>query len=65
MTVEKLRRMLGEILDELDCYEPNDEVKTYSNTYFVRSNYCLMTSDGFIDLRELEIIEADDEEEEE
>lgn len=52
-TVDDLKRFLQEQLDNLDCYDDNQELNVASNTYFLTRNGAtniLETPKGFIDL---------------
>lgn len=52
-TVGDLKQFLQEQLDNLDCYDDNQELNVASNTYFLTRNGAtniLETSGGFIDL---------------
>lgn len=52
-TVKDLKQFLQEQLDNLDCYDDNQELNVASNTYFLTRNGAtniLETSRGFIDL---------------
>ena len=55
MTVGKLRNLLNEILDTLESFEEDQELKLQGNTYFTRGNsYVLHTPNGFLGLDNLE-----------
>jgi len=52
-TIGDLKQFLQEQLDNLDCYDDNQELNVASNTYFLTRNGAtniLETSRGFIDL---------------
>lgn len=63
MKVKDLKEHLQNILDELDCYKDEQEVKTVNNTYFLSSktNF-LACPQGFIDLTEIVECENDEDE---
>ena len=50
MKIAELKDMLQSTLNELEDYDDNNDVKLYTNTYFIHSSYFLATRDGFIDL---------------
>jgi hypothetical protein len=62
--VGKLKNLLSEILETLEGYEENQELKLQSNTYFTRNHsYVLHTPTGFLGLDNIEeAIEGGDEE---
>lgn len=52
-TIKDLKEFLQEQLDNLNCYNDNQELKIASSTYFLTRNGAtniLETSRGFIDL---------------
>ena len=52
-TIKDLKEFLQEQLDNLECYDDNQELNVASNTYFLTRNGAtniLETSRGFIDL---------------
>lgn len=69
LTVGRLRSILEYALDQLDGWEDNDIVNTVGNTYHLNgaSTYMCAGKNGFINLRDIDIEEAwdDDEEDEE
>jgi len=50
-TIKDLKEHLQNILDELDGFEDDEEVKMVENTYWLKNRtHFLATTDGFIDL---------------
>ncbi len=66
LTVGRLRRILERALDQLDGWEDNDIVNTVGNTYFLRgvSSYMFADKKGFLDLSDIEVEEAWDDDDE-
>ena len=52
MTVEALKEHLQNIIDNLDQFEDNEELKIVDNTYFLKNgqNFIAIENVGFIDL---------------
>jgi hypothetical protein len=51
MTIKQLKEHLQSVLDELDDFDDESEVRVVSNTYFLRgATHILETRQGFIDL---------------
>ena len=51
MTIRELKEHLQSVLDELDDFDDESEVRVVSNTYFLRgATHILETRQGFIDL---------------
>ena len=64
--VKDLKRFLQDFLEELDCYDDDDEVYAHPNTYGIDTTYYMQFGyDGFIKLDEVELDTDDDEESEE
>lgn len=63
ITVEQFRRILENALSEVEDFDDDDLIKTETNTYFVKSSTYLATRDGFIDLKNIEVIEDDEDDE--
>jgi hypothetical protein len=67
ITVGKLKELLYEVLQRLEDYEEDRELKLQPNSYFTRHNNCvLQTRNGFLGLDDLEEaigkdVEGDDE----
>ena len=65
MTVKELKDLLSSILDNLDNYDDNDEVKKETNTYFLKGTKYFLGiagyNGGYIDLANINI-DKDDEE---
>lgn len=65
MTVKELKDLLSSILDNLDNYDDNDEVKKETNTYFLQGTKYFLGiagyNGGYIDLANIEI-DKDEEE---
>ena len=49
MKVRDLISKLEDIIDDLNCYDEDDEIRVSCNTYGMGSNF-LATYDGYIDL---------------
>ena len=61
--VKRLKEFLQDFLEELDCYDDNDEVRAHPNTYGIDTTYYMQFGyDGFIKLDEVEL-DTDEEEE--
>ena len=55
MTVGNLRKLLEGILEDLENFDDNKEIKLQGNTYFTRNNsFVLQTPKGFIGLDNIE-----------
>jgi hypothetical protein len=55
ITVGKLKGLFSEILETLEGYEEDKELKLQGNTYFTRHHsYVLHTPNGFLGLDNLE-----------
>jgi hypothetical protein len=55
ITVRKLKGLFSEILDTLESYEEDKELKLQGNTYFTRHHsYVLHAPKGFLGLDNLE-----------
>lgn len=51
MTIRELKEHLQSVLDDLDNFDDESEVRVVSNTYFLRgATHILETRQGFIDL---------------
>jgi hypothetical protein len=52
MKVEKLKEILQNALDNLEDADENAEIKTVSNTYFLKNANCLISlgSAGYVNL---------------
>ena len=51
MTIKQLKEHLQSVLDDLDNFDDESEVRVVSNTYFLRgATHILETRQGFIDL---------------
>lgn len=65
MTVKELKDLLSSILDNLDNYDDNDEIRKETNTYFLNgAKYFLGISGyngGYIDLSNIKIDEDEEE----
>ena len=65
MTVKELKDLLSSILDNLDNYDDNDEVKKETNTYFLQGTKYFLGiagyNGGYIDLANIKI-DKDEEE---
>jgi hypothetical protein len=64
ITVGKIKGLFSEILETLESYEEDKELKLQGNTYFTRRHsYVLHTPNGFLGLDNLEsaLNEGDDE----
>lgn len=51
MKVKQLKEKLQDVLENLEVYDDDAEVKMYTNTYFVSGEY-IGTRQGFIPLSE-------------
>ena len=65
MTVKELKDLLSSILDNLDNYDDNDEVKKETNTYFLKGTKYFLGiagyNGGYIDLANIKIDEDEEE----
>lgn len=65
MTVKELKDLLSSILDNLDNYDDNDEIKKETNTYFLKGTEYFLGiagyNGGYIDLANINI-DKDEEE---
>ena len=65
MTVKELKDLLSSILDNLDNYDDNDEVKKETNTYFLQGTKYFLGiagyNGGYIDLANIKIDEDEEE----
>lgn len=51
MKVSSLRNLLEGYLEDLECYNGNDEVKLSANTYGMSNNF-IATYNGYIDMND-------------
>lgn len=65
MTVKELKDLLSSILDNLDNYDDNDEVKKETNTYFLKGTKYFLGiagyNGGYIDLANINIDKNEEE----
>lgn len=59
--VKKLRKILENALEQIEGLDDNDCIHTRCNTYNMSSYALLETSDGFLDLEEIEVEEGEEE----
>lgn len=67
VTVGEIKQILQDSLDQLEDYDDSDEVKSVSNTYFLRGceHFLGISSEGYINLSDIEVKDKDEEDEEE
>lgn len=64
LTVRELKDILADAIEQIEDFDDDAEVKTVSNTYFVKGNNVLGTYDGFLSLSDIEVIDDYDDDEE-